>query len=334
VAQVQNNTAATTERALTPAPARYVRLSVIQPEQRSAGGAARIYEFEVYGSTTPSPTRTVTPTVSTSASPTVSPTISPTASRTASPTASPTTSPTAVPPGLPPNTGKCFPYPAYDSAKGPHTTLTVESGAKVDPKHLAVLRKMFVDEWPAAWQTFAAPADIAKGDRGGVSKVYITAGGQGMFSEGEHWLPDKDIPEWFDDGFEGHFLHEASHMVGPTYPDDTPRFYKEGITDFVRYVAHGRDRVWNPTDKDGGFGGAMDRDEVWNFGYALAARYMLWLTQHYDTSGNRYEKVRALNVALNQGETDYKGLFTRVWGKSYDQLFDEYVKNPVINEHC
>jgi hypothetical protein len=84
-----------------------------------------------------------------------------------------------------------------------------------------------VDEWPAAWQTFAAPADIAKGDRGGVSKVHLTA-----------------------------------------------------------------------------------------------------------ASGNRYLKVRQLNVALNQGSTDYKGLITKVFGKSYDQLFDEYEKNPKINEHC
>jgi hypothetical protein len=235
---------------------------------------------------------------------------------------------------VPPNTGNCFPYPAHDPARGPNTTLTVQPGATVDPAQLAVLKKMFVDEWPAGWQTFASPADIAKGDHAGVSQVFITAGGEGLFDNGKHYLPDKDIPEWFTDGFEGHFLHEASHMVGPTYPDDTPRFYKEGITDFVRYVTHGRDRVWNPTAPDGGFGGAMDRNEVWDFGYALAARYMLWLTQHYDTSGNHYEKVRAMNVALNAGETDYKGLFARVWGKSYDELFDEYVKNPKVNEHC
>jgi hypothetical protein len=285
------------------------------------GGPARIYELEVYGVTTPEP------------SPSASPAASPSPSPTVAPTAAPTISPSAPPP-VPPANGKCFPYPAHDPAQGPHTTLTVQPGANVDPAQLAVLRKMFVDEWPAGWQTFAAPADIAKGDHAGVSQVFITAGGEGLFDNGKHYLPDKDIPEWFTDGFEGHFLHEASHMVGPTYPDDTPRFYKEGITDFVRYVTHGRDQVWNPTDPDGGFGGAMDRNEVWNFGYALAARFLLWATQHYDTSGSRYEKVRALNVALNQGSTDYKGLIVKVFGKTYDQLFDEYVKTPVIYEHC
>ena len=52
VTTVSGNTASVTTRTITPRSARYVRLEVTDSEQGSASGAARIYEFEVYGSAT------------------------------------------------------------------------------------------------------------------------------------------------------------------------------------------------------------------------------------------------------------------------------------------
>jgi hypothetical protein len=59
-ATVAGNTASTTTHTITPQTARYVRLNVTAAEQ-GGGGAARIYELEVYGGTT-NPTATPTPT--------------------------------------------------------------------------------------------------------------------------------------------------------------------------------------------------------------------------------------------------------------------------------
>jgi hypothetical protein len=97
-AQVRDNAAAVTEHPVASIRARYVRLSVVQAEQRRQGGAARIYELEVYAAPAPAPTRTTTAAPSPSASTTASPTASPTPSRTGPPTATP-----------PPNTATCFP---------------------------------------------------------------------------------------------------------------------------------------------------------------------------------------------------------------------------------
>jgi hypothetical protein len=52
---VSGNTANVTTRTVSARNARYVRLVVTDSEQGSAAGAARIYEFEVYGSATASP---------------------------------------------------------------------------------------------------------------------------------------------------------------------------------------------------------------------------------------------------------------------------------------
>src|SRR5436305_900675 len=55
VAQVRGNTTDVTDNPITTT-GRYVRLNILQAEQGSGtGGAARIYELEVYGSATPPP---------------------------------------------------------------------------------------------------------------------------------------------------------------------------------------------------------------------------------------------------------------------------------------
>lgn len=61
VVSVTGNTANSTTRSIAIAAARYVRLNVTMPTQ-TTGGAARIYEFEVYGAAGSSPTATPTPT--------------------------------------------------------------------------------------------------------------------------------------------------------------------------------------------------------------------------------------------------------------------------------
>jgi hypothetical protein len=92
---VAANTAAISNHAIAARSARYVRLNVTVAEQQ-AGGAARIYELEVYGAggpVTPTPTPTLTPT----GAPTFTPT--PTLTPTATPTTTPGTGFVEITPG-------------------------------------------------------------------------------------------------------------------------------------------------------------------------------------------------------------------------------------------
>jgi hypothetical protein len=63
-------------------------------------------------------------------------------------------------------------------------------------------------------------------------------------------------------------------------------------------------------------------------------RFLLWVTQHYDKSGDRYKLVHDLNEQASVGNPDWTGLFVTLTGKTYDQLFAEYSADRKVNPHC
>jgi Peptidase of plants and bacteria len=133
-------------------------------------------------------------------------------------------------------------------------------------------------------------------------------------------------------------MHESAHgIVNPFKFDYTgaPKLYSEGITDFIRFVARsdgGIDRGWTVVDNiDSSF---FDEKNVWEGGYRPGARFLLWLTQHYDTSGGEYRMVHDLNALLVSGNRDWQGVFTRIFGRSFHELFQAYKANSRINKHC
>ncbi len=129
----------------------------------------------------------------------------------------------------------------------------------------------------------------------------------------------------------GHHFHEASHGIVNFDYTGAPRFYSEGITDFIRFVARGNPAVDKgasihllSTDRD-----FLDAKKTWDEGYGKGARFLLWLTQHYDTSGAEYRLVRKLLQKVADAD-----IFTDVFGASYRRLFRAYKANPEVNPHC
>jgi hypothetical protein len=326
VAAIRGNTASVTTHSTT-AKARYVRLTVLRAEQAASSGPARIYEFEVYGGPivpdpAPSTTKPSQPTPSATSSTVPSPTVTPQPTATAPPKPDP----------VPPSAASCFPYPERNTAQGPHPEIVYAPGVQpLDQKHLDAARAMWVTEWPGAWQRFSIPNDSWEG----VNKVLVTNESSATFSSGTLEIPRKDIVGGVDKQDFGSWMHESAHGVQMHYPDaGVPALYAEGIPDFIRFVAHKEDPKWklvSLSDVDEEY---FSEQQGWDGGYRLSARFLLWVTQHYDKSGAKYQLVHDLNVGASTAKPDWLGLFTKLTGKSYHQLFTEYAKDRVINPHC
>jgi hypothetical protein len=307
--QVRGNTVAVSTHA-TNARGRYVRLNVIAGTQTGVG-AARIYELEVYG---------------TQGEPSTPPPSSPL----------PTTPATLSPPVQPP-AGNCFPYPAHDPSRGPNPPIVLDPGVEpLDQRQMDAVKQLYAVEWPPAWQTFAAPKYVNVQTQG-TWKVVVTNESSAWSSEAVMHIPRKDLVAGIDSQDFGSWMHEAGHNTQSGYAGSgVPNIFSEGIPDFIRFTARGEDPKWKVVDASqvGNSGHEFNADQVWSEGYALAARFMLWVTQKYDTSGNKYHIVAEFSRLLNDGDTNFNTLFDRVVGKSYQQLFQEYLADPKINPHC
>jgi hypothetical protein len=327
VGRIRGNTSATTNWQ-SPTRGRFVRLTVLAGEQRG-GGPARIHELEVYG-TAPRPSDPTPP-----AAP---PGTKPAAPSSAAP--QPSTTPPTGPTGDSPQPS-CFPYPRHDKAKGPHTQVQVESGVRADPQLLAGLELLWEQRWPAAWQVFAKPADLAAGDGRGVSTFVI--GDENRHDGGVYEVPYDELIDSLNRqsvrdpelrGDLGMWMHEGAHFAQGYGYDDAPRLFVEGIADMIRFVAMGEDPAWKIVDAADVGPKVFDRTEIWSVGYSASARFLLWVTQHYDRSGDQYALVRDINNALNHGERDHEKLIRTTVGKSFDELLTEYRADPRINPHC
>jgi hypothetical protein len=295
----------------------------------------------------PAPTVLATP-------PSVPPPVSPSVGPSARPTKSPS-SERAV--SVPVGAKGCFPYP---SKRGTFTVdIKLEQGVKLDKKYMDALRELW-GRWPSAWETFAIKSDVRDPGRG-IRHVLITKSQPGAFGQ-TYPISAADVIRQVDpeDIWDiGHHFHEASHGIVNFDYTSAPRFYSEGITDFIRFVARGEPAIdkhasLHLLSTDSGF---LDEKKTWDEGYGKGARFLLWLTQHYDPSGAEYRLVRTFlqEVADREAkrpkptakappgkpspvtpdqEAHFQRVFKDVFGASYHQLFQAYQANPKVNSHC
>ncbi len=235
----------------------------------------------------------------------------------------------------------CFPYPRHDQAEGPHTQVRIESGVQADPQLVAALKDLWEKRWPGAWQVFANPADLAAGDGRGVSTFVI--GNENRHDGGVYEVPYQELVDSFTRqsvqnpdlrGDLGMWMHEGAHFTQGYGYDDAPRLFVEGIADMIRFVAWGEDPAWKILNAEDVGSNAFDKDEIWSVGYRPAGRFLLWVTQHYDRSGDRYALVHDINAAVHGGERDFEKLIRTTVGKSFDELLAEYRADPRVNPHC
>jgi hypothetical protein len=111
--------------------------------------------------------------------------------------------------------------------------------------------------------------------------------------------------------------HEVMHVV-QDYKDDGPGWITEGIADYVRYVygVNNKAAKWLLPDYKPG--------QRYTDAYRVTARFLLWVEK------NKYKKiVDDLDKAMREGNYT-PGLWTRLTGKTVDELWDEYAKNPSL----
>jgi hypothetical protein len=128
-----------------------------------------------------------------------------------------------------------------------------------------------VKQWPGAWQTFATARDL-RDPSAGVNQAILQTSTRPGFADGTIEIPYKDFMDSVDRGDSGMWVHEGAHLLGTGLPyPNVPKFYGEGIPDFVRFVALGEEPGWkfiNATDAT-----YFDKDRVWTDGYRQAAGF-------------------------------------------------------------
>ncbi len=93
--------------------------------------------------------------------------------------------------------------------------IKLEPGVSLAPRYLDEVKKLWQDQWPAAWATFAAPSDL--NDTGwGVHHVLITNGGDPPTGPATYKMKANDIVAQVDGtGFWdlGLHMHEGAHSI-------------------------------------------------------------------------------------------------------------------------
>ena len=111
--------------------------------------------------------------------------------------------------------------------------------------------------------------------------------------------------------------HEVMHIV-QDYKGDGPGWLTEGIADYVRYVygVNNNGAKWFlPNYRPG---------QSYKDAYRVTARFLLWVEK------NKYKKiVDDLDKAMRDG-TYTPQLWTKLTGKTVDELWDEYAKSPAL----
>ncbi|MEC7783195.1 MAG: basic secretory protein-like protein [Bacteroidota bacterium] len=134
---------------------------------------------------------------------------------------------------------------------------------------------------------------------------------QGAITISSDWLHKK--PEDLD-----LVTHELMHLV-QAYPNDSgPGWLTEGIADYVRHVyALDNERAgWSLTP--------FNPSQSYKNSYRITARFLVWLTQNYDE-----DLVIKLDEDLRT-EQYTPETWDKYTGKSIDELWLEYSKNPKI----
>ncbi len=112
--------------------------------------------------------------------------------------------------------------------------------------------------------------------------------------------------------------HEAMHIV-QAYPSNSgPGWLTEGIADFVRfkYGVDNEGAAW--------FLPEYSAEQSYTNSYRITARFLAWVTYNYDNDF-------VVTLDKNMREATYSDdIWKKNTGKSLDQLWKEYSKNPQI----
>jgi hypothetical protein len=225
----------------------------------------------------------------------------------------PTRAPSTRPPAKPVQGRGCFPFPPA----APRPTVTV------DPD-VPALDRRYTDAAEKFWQLFGANNWL------GIRKLVITNDDSLWLSEGTLTIPYRGLVAAVDTGDAASWLLAGLRLM--LLSPGVPGLFTDGIPETMQFAAHGDDprrRLVDATDPR-----FFDAAYVWSAGGPEGARFLLWLTQHRDKRASAYTLVHDLDAAMRAGERDYAGLFVRLTGQTYAQLFAEYVRDKAINPHC
>ena len=111
--------------------------------------------------------------------------------------------------------------------------------------------------------------------------------------------------------------HEVMHVV-QSYHNYDPGWLTEGIADYVRYV-------YGVNNKNGGWKlPEYQAGQSYQNAYRVTARFLLWVEK------NKYKKiVDDMDKAMREG-TYTPALWTKLTGKTVDDLWSEYAQNPTL----
>jgi len=111
--------------------------------------------------------------------------------------------------------------------------------------------------------------------------------------------------------------HEVMHVV-QAYHNYDPGWLTEGIADYVRYV-------YGVNNKNGGWKlPEYQAGQSYQNAYRVTARFLLWVEK------NKYTKiVDDMDKAMREG-TYTPALWTKLTGKTVDDLWSEYAQNPTL----
>lgn len=112
--------------------------------------------------------------------------------------------------------------------------------------------------------------------------------------------------------------HETFHIV-QAYPNNSgPGWLTEGIADYARfkYGVNNEKAEWSLTE--------FSVNQNYENSYRITARFLYWLTQNYD-------KKIVHKLDTNMRDKTYSAeLWKEYTGKTVDELWDEYSKNPKL----
>jgi Peptidase of plants and bacteria len=138
----------------------------------------------------------------------------------------------------------------------------------------------------------------------------VAATGNGVATYNPGWL--KSHPEDIDV-----VTHEVMHIV-QDYRHENPGWLTEGIADYVRYTygVNNMASQWKLPD--------YRPAQHYTNAYRVTARFLVWVEQHKNK-----HVVDRLDAALRAG-TYQPELWVTLTGKTVDELWDEYGKNPQV----
>ena len=107
------------------------------------------------------------------------------------------------------------------------------------------------------------------------------------------------------------------HIV-QSYPDGAPGWLVEGVADYVRYKL-GVDNAgagWSLTP--------FNPKQNYTNAYRITARFLVWAEKKYSK-----KLVKKMDAAM-RNQTYQPELWTKLTGKTVDELWKEYANDPAI----